>query len=233
MPARLLPARYRWLLSLIMALGTASTSLTAGANGGHFMVDDASIAPPSNCELETWVTRLDPNTVATAVPTCNFTGASEWSMPVRYNISDSETEAVGLQYKRVLWSTSSGPTLAVSAGTQYSLLSDEFGKFYVNLPLSVQPLENLTVHFNGGLTHDRVLDDTYANWGVAATLKPLTGPVWILEMADNEWRSDPVFAAGARMPIGSTRWTLDLGVARDTQWDETAYTIGINIPNLF
>lgn len=221
---------------MVLKLATICLALTAGnaaANGGHFRVDDASITPPQSCELETWVTRVDPVTRGTVSPGCNITGASAWTVPLEYNLSDDELSAIGLEYKRVLWSSRSGPALAATGGLSYNRVSSELDTYYINIPLSFQPMDSLTLHLNGGVEHDRPLDDTYATWGLAATFKPVTGPVWILEMYDNDRRQDPIIAGGARMNIGSTRWTLDLGLARDTQLDETAYTLGINIPRLF
>ncbi len=205
----------------------------ASANGGHFLVDDAGIIPPQSCELESWVTRADPVTHATVAPGCNFTGGSGWTMPLEYNLSNDDLTAIGLEYKTVLWTSRSGPALAATGGLRYSRTTSELDTYYLNIPLSFQPMDSLTLHVNGGVEHDRVLDDTYATWGLAATVKPVTGPVWIVEMYNNDVRQDPIIAGGARMNIGSTRWTLDLGLARDTQLDETAYTLGINIPRLF
>ncbi len=215
----------------IACLWLAATG--AFANGGQFLVDDASIIPPQSCELETWVTRADPVTRATVSPGCNFTGGSGWTMPLEYNLSDDDLTAIGLEYKTVLWTSRSGPALAATGGLRYNRAASELDTYYLNIPLSVQPVDSLTLHLNGGVEHDRLLDDTYATWGLAATLKPGVGPVWILEMVDNDSRQDPIIAGGARMEIGSTRWTMDLGLARDTQLDETAYTLGINIPRLF
>ena len=223
----------RAALPLMLAAASILMAVKAGANGGHFLVDDAATTPPQTCALETWVTRMDPTTRATVAPMCNITGASEWKLPLEYNLSNDELTTIGLDYKRVLWASRSGPALAGSAGFRYNRVTSEMDTYYLNIPLSFQPMDSLTLHLNGGVEHDRPLDDTYATWGVAATFKPVTGPIWILEMYDNDRRQDPIIAGGARMNVGSTRWTLDLGLARDTQLDETAYTLGINIPRLF
>ncbi|WP_027328958.1 hypothetical protein [Marinimicrobium agarilyticum] len=220
-------------VSVLWAAGLSVLAGYASANGGHFMVDDASITPPQNCEFETWYTHADPVSHSVVSPGCNFTGGSDWTLPVTYNNETDEVSDIGLEYKKVVWTSRSGPALAVSGGANYHRSASELDRYFVNVPLSFQLVDSLTLHLNGGVEHDRVIDDTYATWGVAATFKPVVGPVWILEMADNDLRQDPIYAGGVRTAIGSTRWTLDLGLAHDTQLDETAYTLGINIPRLF
>lgn len=220
-------------ISLVAALcSTALWSLPASANGGHFQVEDSSLIPPQSCSLETWGTREEPNTTWVTNPTCNFTGGSDWSLPVTYDVERDDIASVGLEYKRVLLNTGSGPALALMAGGQYQRATEEVDELFVKIPLSFQPMDMLALHVNGGVLHDRPADETYATWGLAATVKTISGPVLIAEMVDDD-RREPLYGLGARFNIGSTRWTLDLGVSRDTQVDETAYTLGLNIPRLF
>lgn len=223
----------RTAASALYAAGLFIIAGDACANDGHFMVDDASITPPQNCKIETWYTHADPVSRAVASPACNFTGGSDWTLPVTYNNETNEVSDIGLEYKTVVWTSRSGPALALAGGANYHRSSSELDRYFVNVPLSFQPMDSLTLHLNGGVEHDRLIDETYGTWGLAATLKPVVGPIWILEMADNDWRRAPIYAAGARTTIGSTRWTLDVGLAHDTQLEETAYTVGINIPHLF
>lgn len=226
-----MPIRLR--LSLILLSVSLCASVPAGANGGHFRVDDASVTPPHNCELAGWASRRDDASFATLEPSCNFTGGSGWSLPMEFSLETDELATLGLEYKRVLWNWDSGPALAAVAGTEYDRPASELDTYYAYVPLSVQPMDSLTFHLNGGVEHSRMEDDTYATWGLAATFKPVRGPVWIVEAIDDDRRADPTYAVGLRTGIGSTAWTLDLGVARDTQFEETTYTLGINIPRLF
>ena len=216
-----------------VAFSVSLLSIQCLATGGQFLVDDARIVPPQSCELETWFTSDSPDRIWTTSPGCNFTGDSGWTLPVEYDLRTDDTRAIGMEYKRVLWASGSGPALAGTAGLRYDRAAGELSTYYLNVPFSFQPADSITLHVNGGVEHDRLLDDSYATWGLAATIKPVTGPVWIVELFDDETREDPIFAAGARMHIGSTRWTLDLGLARDIQRDETAYTVGVNLPRLF
>lgn len=205
---------------------------TAHANGGHFLVDDAAITPPSTCSVETWATRLDSSTQFTLNPMCNFTGGSEWALPVEYDSELDEITTIGLDYNTVLYSRGSGPAVAVGGGVRYDRVTSEMNEIYLNIPVSLQVMDNVTLHLNGGVLHDRVLDDTFGTWGVATSIKTISGPMLVVEMFEDD-RYEPVYGAGARFNIGSTRWTLDLGVARDTHVDETEYSIGVNIPSLF
>jgi len=223
---------FRPLCMVAATLASLCFAPMVAANGGHFMVDDAAIAPPRTCQLETWVTRQSPETTMTLNPACNITGGSEWSIPIEYDTVNSETRAMGLEYKTVLFHPNRGPAIAVSGGAMYQRAESAVRDVYLNVPVSWQIIDPLTLHLNGGVMHDRALDDTYATWGLAGTLKTISGPVLIAEYTDND-RYDPTYGLGARFTIGSTRWTLDMGVARDTHLEETAYTLGINIPRLF
>jgi hypothetical protein len=204
----------------------------AWANGGHFLVDDAGISPGGSCGLETWVSRINSTNLATLSPFCNFTGGSEWTLPLVYNLEGTELVYMGLEYKTVWLDTGRGPALAFDTGVLYSRIAREFEEYYINIPASFQLLENLTLHLNAGGRHDRADRDTYATWGLAATVKTVNGPVLIMEYADDD-RHDPWIAAGARFRVGATRWTLDLGVARDTGSGDNMFTIGLNIPRFF
>lgn len=223
---------FRPLSVAVAALVGWCLSPMVAANGGHFMVDDAAITPPRTCQLETWVTRQSPDTAVTVNPACNILGGSEWSLPIEYDTVNSETRAVGLEYKTVLFHPNRGPAIAVSGGAMYQRADSAVRDIYLNVPVSWQIIDPLTLHLNGGAMHERDLDDTYATWGLAATLKTISGPVLIAEFTDND-RYDPIYGVGARFTIGSTRWTLDLGVAHDSHLEENAYTLGINIPRLF
>lgn len=218
-------------VTLVVLFSGLITGL-AHANRGHFMIEDAAITPPSTCALESWWTRGDDQAHATVSPLCNFTGESEWSMAFEYDTRNGETTALEAQYKTVLFNRGSGPVIALAGGGRYERASSELSDLYLTIPFSLQVLDRLTLHLNGGVLHDRVLDDTYGTWGLAGTFKTISGPQLIAEFSDND-RYDPTYGVGARFTIGSTRWTLDLGATRDTHWRETAYTLGVNIPRLF
>jgi len=214
---------------------TAAAGLGANlvwANGGHFAVDDASIMPGANCGVETWVSRVRSTNIATVNPQCNFTGGSEWALPLVYDLDSSELAYMGLGYKTVWLDSARGPALAFDTGFLYDRQNREFDNFYINIPASLQVLENVTMHLNAGVRHDRVPRDTYATWGLAATVKTVNGPLLIMEYADDD-QHDPLVGIGARFRIGATHWTLDLGAARETGPGENIFTIGLNIPQFF
>ncbi|WP_111640729.1 hypothetical protein [Marinimicrobium alkaliphilum] len=208
----------------------ALTPLTASASGGHFLVDDASIVPRGTCELELWATRSSPTTWGTLSPGCNFMGA-EWSMPLVYNFQSDEFDSVSIERKAMLYRPLRGPAIAFSLGAEYSLSRDGLDAVYANVPVSFHLSESVVLHLNGGVEHNRVLEDTYLTYGAALNIR-LAGPRLIAEVY-NEEEGDPIVAAGLRYHIGSTSWTLDLGVAHDTGPGDNHYTLGLNIPSLF
>ncbi len=207
-------------------------SAQSWANGGHFKVDDAAITPPGVCQLEGWLTRNDAITAGVLKPACNFGGAADWSLPVSYDLSSDEALGVGLEYKTVWLDIGGGPALAFDAGFNYSLVTNEVDQLYVNLPISLQVLENLTLHANLGGLHDRLEDQDYGTWGLAATWTTINGPQLIAEAADNH-REEPIFGIGARFGLGPTRWRLELCAAHNSNSEENTYTLGLNIPRLF
>ncbi|MDQ2077173.1 hypothetical protein [Marinimicrobium sp. ABcell2] len=217
---------------LCLAAAACLGANLAWANGGHFAVDDAGIAPGGSCGMESWISRVDSTNTATLSPMCNFTGGSEWTLPLVYNLEGSELAYMGLEYKTVWLDTGRGPALAFDAGFMYNRLARDFEEYYINIPASFQALENLTLHLNTGARHEPDARDTYATWGLAATVKTVNGPVLIMEYSDDD-RYDPLIAAGARFRVGATRWTMDLGVAHDTGPGDNIFTIGLNIPRFF
>lgn len=210
--------------------GVALAPLTASASGGHFLVDDASIVPRGTCELEMWATRSSPTTWGTLKPGCHLLGA-EWSMPLRYNFRTDEFDAVGLERKAMLYRPLRGPAIAYSFGAEYNLSRDGLDRFYANLPISFHLTESVVMHLNGGVEHDRIEEETYLTYGAALNVR-LAGPRLIVEFYNQE-DGDPIVAAGLRYHVGSTSWTLDLGVAHDTGPGDNHYTLGLNIPSLF
>lgn len=220
--------------STLWALAGLAIAGSCWGNGGHFRVDDASIGPAGTCDLETWASRREATDIDTATlnPECNFTGAAEWSVPLVYDLTGDEFTHAGLEYKRVLGSLGGGPALAVDIGGKYNLVAGKFDRMYVNVPISLQLLDNLTFHANVGGVHDRPARETFGTWGLAATVTTVNGPKLIVEALDNE-REESVVALGARFGLGTTWWTLDIGVARETGPGENIYTLGLNSPHLF
>jgi hypothetical protein len=220
------------LNKLLPLMLTGVVSANAVASGGHFLVDDGSVTPRNTCQLETWITRTSPVTTMTLAPACNFSAAAEWSLPTTYNLRTDEFSEIGLQRKAMLFGQRRGPSVAWSAGVNYSLSTDRVSDIYINFPVSLQVAESVVMHLNAGALYDRFDRETYATWGAATNIKVSDGPLLIAEIVGDDER-DPIIGAGLRFHMGATSWTLDLGVSRDTGPGKNSYIVGLNIPSIF
>lgn len=197
----------------------------AMANGGHFLVDDATVTDPGTCQVETWLSRVDSQTTTFFVPACTTQQGWEFSLPVTYDWSDSELAAFGLEAKTVI-AANQHAALAFSAGIEMDQVSDKFAGGFINIPVSLALSGPLQLHLNVGSAYVHDSRDWEATYGVATTYGLSSTTTLILEAAaiGNE---RPVIAAGLRHAF--ERVELDTSVARDRENRATIYTIGLNI----
>lgn len=198
----------------------------AMANGGHFLVDDATVTDPGTCQVETWLSRVDSQTTTFLVPACTTQKGWEFSLPVNYDWSNSELAAFGLEAKTVI-TANQHAALAFSAGIEMDQVSDQFAGGFINIPVSFALNGPLQLHLNVGSAYAHESRDWEATYGVATTygLSPTTALIIEAAALGNE---RPVFAAGLRHAFD--RVELDASIARDRENRETIYTIGFNIP---
>lgn len=212
------------LTSALLAL--AFTSSTAFANGGHFLVDDATITDPGTCQLETWTSRVSGESVWILQPACSTQGGWEFAVPLVYSWSDSEVTEVGLEAKTIVSEDVYGGALAFTVGLVMDTVDDEFAGGFVNIPYSRELNAYWTLHLNAGTEYDRIGKYWNALWGVATTYA-LTQHIDVITEVAGVGSDDPIFGFGARYQFD--RFDLDLGIARDTQVNDTIYTIGLNV----
>ncbi len=221
-----------WGISVASLLASLVYSGSAVASGGHFFVDDAALMRAGSCQLETWVTRTRPEETLYFTPMCNVTGGFELSLPFVYSLSGDDLTHVGMEYKTVFYDRGRGPAFAFSAGGLFDLNEDDVSDVYINLPMSVQLVDQVVFHANIGLRHDNLRSDTYTTWGLASSVRLPAGPQLIAEVGGDR-EHDPLIGFGVRFGLGGSRWTLDLGIRRDTGTDRNSYTIGLNSPAVF
>ncbi|MCC5854158.1 MAG: hypothetical protein JJU10_00560 [Idiomarina sp.] len=212
------------------ALGfTAAVSMTslAHANGGHFLVDEATITPIGECALDTWIAHSDSTSVLTLMPMCAVQSGWELALPAELNLSDGKFDLIGFEAKRMLSESFLDGALALSMGTAYNNTDDSLDVVFVNIPYTRTIAGFGDLHINLGAEYaysDRQIDPT---WGVASTHAISDSQDLILEVA-GLGQDRPTAALGLR---SATRggWEVDVSFARDFETRANIATLGVNV----
>ena len=153
---------------VLPALAFLWTSAAQGA-GGHYVVDDAVILKKGTCHVEAWYGRADgSNQEYVLFPACS-------------PVNNLELGAAGIRYQKhgdwhtgfeweakLLFREVSPGSFGVGL-TVVKITSDSVTRYKgteVLVPLTMNPVEDLLVHYNLGWAYDR--DDRNAGlWGIA------------------------------------------------------------------
>ncbi|MBA3989219.1 MAG: hypothetical protein C0463_08850 [Idiomarina sp.] len=224
----------------LFTIGVLSTAvhLTAHANGGHFLVDDADITPPGECALEVWAQRASasaqdrvdqPNATHSVVaqPLCTTRNGWEIGIPLEYNTSESELASYGLELKTMLSGDLYGGALALSIGAVRDQQLDSFEGAFINLPYSRELNESAMLHINLGSQYDSIDSQWRATWGAAATVG-LTSRFDLIAETAGVGRDSPAAALGLRSVL-SSRVELDASFGRDFEVRSNLVAVGLNI----
>lgn len=214
-------------LAAAFIAATGLTSFTASANGGHFLVDDATLTPPGSCQLESWIQRADSESVLTLQPACSIDAGWEIAVPLEYNTNNSELETWGFEAKTILTDDFLDGALAITLGVARDQLESDWAGGFINLPYSRYVQGFGTLHVNVGVEYDQFAESWNSTWGVATTTALGAASELILEVAGVS-DADPIVAAGIRVP-GGDNWELDVSVGRDLDADSNLVTVGFNI----
>jgi hypothetical protein len=213
-------------------------SAPAMANGGHFLVDDADITPPGECQLETWFQRASAGAqdrvdqpsashVWVAQPACSTANGWEIAAPLEFSTSDSELAAYGLEVKTMLSTDFMGGALAVSAGVMRDHQVNDFEGGFINLPFTTTLTDVVTLHVNAGAEYDNFDSEWNPTWGVAATFAMPNGMEFITETA-GVGSDSPAAAIGLRSALGA-QTELDVSFGRDFEVRSNIASIGLSI----
>lgn len=183
--ARLVRARYKTIMSSrfygegmhptvrCCAIGLAILGLGATdalAAGGAFVVDDAVIAAPGHCQVESWVSSADNGQfVAVSQPSC----VAELGLPVELKASfqgrraDGEWTAVtGVQAKTVLIPVEPHKIgLGLVGGTAFDVTNGESTLTFINVPVTIELHDQLHINLNAGWAFDAVESEHHFIWG--------------------------------------------------------------------
>lgn len=151
----------------------ACASLPALA-GRPLTVDDAAIASPGQCQLETYAQRAGDTREYWATPACNVGGDWELALGGAWMEDDvSRTHYGRLQAKTVF------KTLEAGGWGIGVVLADQFrsgrgldGDLSLNVPLSFSLRnDSVLLHLNAGVVRTQATRSTDATWGIGAEFK--------------------------------------------------------------
>lgn len=214
-------------MRLVLAAATLiALSTPAGAAGGHFDVDDATMLDPGQCQIEAWVVRapVASATLAHAGPGCRV-GPVEAGLNIdRVTTDGSGRTLLGPQLKWVADPLLGRVSVGVVWSAAYDLTNRGRPAQLLYLPLTWRVAETFWVHANIGQDRD------------------LTGERWRRQGGSGEWAASDrlTFIAervkitgdwssrvGGRLHLGE-KLSLDLSVARAGPRAERVYALGLN-----
>lgn len=170
----------------------------AHAAGGAYVVDDAAIGKPGECQVETWGSHASND---------HFIGTSQLACVVQLGIpvefaaslaaarSDAWTHFTGLQAKAVPIDTSR-IAIAFTVGTILDVTAGETSFSFINVPITIKLHDRFRISVNAGglwserdhFTYGANLEwDVVQSWTLIAEVFGLTGPA-----------EDPRFQLGIR-----------------------------------
>lgn len=208
----------------VLMIGFAPT--WSRAAGGHHAVDDAAIAEPGQCQLETWVERARAQGLQHAGGACRVSGIELGVNLDRSTAPDGPAvRALGGQIK---WAQELQPGLSVGAfwGATWQSGSPRFAGHVLLLPLTWTLDSSLALHLNVGRDFPSQ-QPSAAHHGAAVEWQ--VSPAWqaLAETwKDSLGRYDRV---GLRHVING-QWSVDLSRARAGRGGRPAWwTVGLNL----
>ena len=171
-----------------IAVWLVSFAPTGGyAAGGAYVVDDAAIAKPGECQVESWASHAsNSHFIGTTQPACTV----RLGIPVEFTAvfaatrADAWTAFTGLQAK-VVPMDRGGVTIAVSAGRLLDVTDGEKSFSFITVPVTLKVHDQFRINLNaGGLWAERdhftwgasLEWDVRQSWTLIGEVFGLTGP---------------------------------------------------------
>jgi hypothetical protein len=175
-----------WRQAVAVCLA-ASAPTAAGAAGGAFVVDDAVIGKPGECQVEAWVAQADNgHFIGTTQPACTV----RLGIPVEFTVtlaharSEAWTHFTGLQAKVVPLDTTH-IAIAFTVGRVLDVTTGDSSFSFINLPVTIKLHDQFRINLNAGglwaerdhFTYGASLEwDIAQSWMTIAEVFGLTGP---------------------------------------------------------
>lgn len=209
---RLLPCALLWL-----GIGNAQA-------GRPMVTDDARLADPDTCQVESWVKRNRASTETWAVPACNLLGNLEVSAGGALTRMDGVAHVtdVTAQAKTLLRPTdTNGWGVGLAAGTVQHP-RDGTRDWYANIPASLSLRDDaLMLHANAGWLHAGDGARHRLTWGLGSETQ-LAAHTWLI--AETFGQGQPSHQLGLRHWLVAERIQLDATYGnrnrggRDARW---------------
>jgi hypothetical protein len=157
------------------------------AAGGAFLVDDAAIGKPGECQVEAWSAHAsNGHFTGVAQPACVASLGIPIEFTATFSVARTETWTTfaGMQAKVTPWDAGR-IAVALSAGTLIDATSGDTTLSYVNVPLTLKMAEDFRINLNVGgqwSEHEHLSWgggfewDLRPSWTLLAELSGLTGP---------------------------------------------------------
>jgi hypothetical protein len=190
-----------WLLLLLAAAVTCVASSPAQAAGGGHIIDDAFVVTPGQCQADAWATRLgDGNGLVALSPACTLSALPDLEIGINvqqlWHRGPDET-LVGPALKLAGLAFSDHAHLAISAGANWSTLTDRVETASVIVPLSLDLSDHLRLNLNAGWLWTRT-GDAHALFYGAQMEWTVSSQVSLMAEAFDRSNSDPGIQCGVR-----------------------------------
>lgn len=196
--------------------------------GGSLFVDDATITPAGQCQVESWTRAYFPGQEFTAVPACNIAN-SEFGLGVSHYSHPQSAAFWSVGGKRVFRDAGAHPWgIGLSAGATWDSGADHWANWSVNVPVSValDTDRNLLLHANvGWINHNGRQGGVTGGVGLEIAM----GDAWaVLAEVHDDRSGTTTTQMGVRRALGEAA-SLDLLVGQDRLDSGPWATVGYNI----
>lgn len=206
-------------MTLLNSLTWSPRAISAGLPafaGRPLTVEDATIATPGQCQLETYVQRAGDAREFWATPACNVGGDWELALGGAW----MEDNAGRSHYARLQAKTVFKPLEAGGWGIGM-VLADQFrtgsgldGDLSLNVPLSVSLRDDqVLLHLNAGVVRSQLTRRTDLTWGIGAEFK-LDARNALTAEGYGQQRGRPRFQLGFAHALVVDRVQLDFSVGK-------------------
>jgi len=225
-----------------LALVIVALPSRAEAAGGAFAVDDAQIAAPNSCQVESWTSfARNKDFVGVSTPACtvDFIRPVELSAQLqRLRLGNFWSSLVTLQAKTIFAPVETGKVgVGLVGGATFDLIHKHHIGSYAYVPATFAVLEDFRINANAGWLHDGILDLHWLTWGAGFEwnfVKPLTLIAEIFGQTGHRplqlpSLADPRMQAGLRFtPVDTV--DIDVIYGRNITGVPTHWiTIGLNV----
>lgn len=206
-----------------LALSATLASLPGFAAGGSYLVDDASIAPASHCQLESWTQFRTGARTLTTVPACSW-GLVEYSAALVGGVHAGGASVA----PSAKWLVFSGARVSTALDAGVTLQKGRVGSsvVYVASTFQLDAAGRWLVNANLGATHAQE-QSTQRIVGVGIEFAASASATLLAEVLDTA-STTRTLQAGVRLPIGDN--SVDLVVGRSIgQKEDRWVNMGLNL----